>query len=132
MPLEYCVYVLISLKDQNLYVGYTTDLQERLTAHLQIGLAVQGGGRGAVHFQRVEVFQEQQPGGLLGVIEFAGASGILPEHIVNVFECLLKHGHPYSYRHCRHAHRIFSGITSSAYPARSGAYGSGRGSLAHS
>ena len=33
MRLKYCVYVLISLKDGNLYVGYTTDLQERLTAH---------------------------------------------------------------------------------------------------
>jgi len=35
MPLEYCVYVLISLKDKNLYVGYTTDLQKRLTAHFE-------------------------------------------------------------------------------------------------
>lgn len=35
MRLKYCVYVLISLKDKNLYVGYTTDLQERLTAHFQ-------------------------------------------------------------------------------------------------
>jgi len=33
MRLAFCVYVLISLKDRNLYVGYTTDLQERLTAH---------------------------------------------------------------------------------------------------
>lgn len=33
MRLQYCVYVLISLKDRNLYVGYTTDLQKRLTAH---------------------------------------------------------------------------------------------------
>ena len=33
MRLQYCVYVLISLKDRNLYVGYTTDLQQRLTAH---------------------------------------------------------------------------------------------------
>ena len=35
MRLKYCVYVLISLKDKNLYVGYTTDLQERLTAHFK-------------------------------------------------------------------------------------------------
>lgn len=33
MRLQYCVYVLISLKDRNLYVGYTIDLQQRLTAH---------------------------------------------------------------------------------------------------
>jgi putative endonuclease len=35
MRLTYCVYVLISLKDKNLYVGYTTDLQERLTTHFK-------------------------------------------------------------------------------------------------
>ena len=35
MRLEYCVYVLISLKDKNLYVGYTMNLQERLTAHFK-------------------------------------------------------------------------------------------------
>ena len=35
MRLNYCVYVLISLQDGNLYVGYTTDLQERLTAHFK-------------------------------------------------------------------------------------------------
>ena len=35
MRLKYCVYVLISLKDQNLYVGYTTNLQERLSAHFK-------------------------------------------------------------------------------------------------
>ena len=31
--LQQCVYVLISLKDKNLYVGYTANLQTRLTAH---------------------------------------------------------------------------------------------------
>lgn len=31
--LEYCVYVLISLKDKDLYVGITTNLKERLTSH---------------------------------------------------------------------------------------------------
>lgn len=35
MRLKYCVYVLISLKDKALYVGYTTNLQERLTAHFK-------------------------------------------------------------------------------------------------
>jgi len=35
MRLQYCVYVLISLKDGNLYVGYTTELQKRLTAHFK-------------------------------------------------------------------------------------------------
>jgi len=32
--LQYCVYVLQSLKDQNLYIGYTTNLHERLTSHI--------------------------------------------------------------------------------------------------
>jgi putative endonuclease len=35
MRLKYCVYVLISLKDKNLYVGYTTNLTNRLTAHFK-------------------------------------------------------------------------------------------------
>lgn len=31
--LQYCVYVLLSLHDGNFYVGFTTDLQRRLTEH---------------------------------------------------------------------------------------------------
>jgi len=31
--LQYCVYVLLSMCDGNLYVGFTTDLQRRLTEH---------------------------------------------------------------------------------------------------
>ncbi|MCL4364699.1 GIY-YIG nuclease family protein, partial [Patescibacteria group bacterium] len=31
--LKYCVYVLISLKDKDLYVGITTNLKQRLTSH---------------------------------------------------------------------------------------------------
>lgn len=31
--LEHCVYVLFSLKDRQFYVGYTTDLKQRLTDH---------------------------------------------------------------------------------------------------
>ena len=34
-PLPYCVYVLLSLKDDNFYVGYTTDLPRRLDEHYQ-------------------------------------------------------------------------------------------------
>lgn len=33
MILPYCVYVLVSLKDGKTYVGYTTDLQQRLATH---------------------------------------------------------------------------------------------------
>jgi len=31
--LQYCIYVLISLKENNLYIGLTTDLKQRLTDH---------------------------------------------------------------------------------------------------
>ena len=52
---------------------------------------VEGGFGGFVVLQGVEVFQEQQPGGLPGVIEFAGAAGIFPEDVINVFEGLFEH-----------------------------------------
>lgn len=42
-------------------------------------------------FEGVEVFQEEQPRGLLGVVEFAGATGVFPEDVVNVFEGLFEH-----------------------------------------
>ena len=32
--LLYCVYVLYSLKDKRFYIGYTTNLHERLTSHI--------------------------------------------------------------------------------------------------
>lgn len=31
--LQYCIYVLLSMHDGDLYVGFTTDLQRRLTEH---------------------------------------------------------------------------------------------------
>lgn len=31
--LQHCVYVLLSQKDQKFYVGYTSDLKQRLTNH---------------------------------------------------------------------------------------------------
>jgi putative endonuclease len=34
-PLPYCVYVLLSEKDGNFYVGFTTDLSRRLEEHFQ-------------------------------------------------------------------------------------------------
>ena len=32
--LKYCVYVLISKRDNNFYIGYTTNLHNRLTSHI--------------------------------------------------------------------------------------------------
>ena len=55
-------------------------------------LAVERGFGGLVVFEGIEVFQEEQPRGLLGVVEFAGATGIFPEDIVDVFEGLFEHG----------------------------------------
>ena len=31
--LQFCVYVLLSLKDNKFYIGFTTDLRQRLTDH---------------------------------------------------------------------------------------------------
>ena len=33
MKLKHCVYVLYSLKDKKQYIGYTTNLKQRLTDH---------------------------------------------------------------------------------------------------
>ncbi len=33
--LEYCVYVLQSLKDKNFYIGFTSNLHQRLTSHIK-------------------------------------------------------------------------------------------------
>ena len=50
---------------------------------------------GAVLFQAVEVFEEEEPGGLLGVVEFCGAAGFLVEDVVYVFEGLPNIGGEY-------------------------------------
>ena len=43
---------------------------------------------GFILLQALQIFEEEQPGGLLGVIEIRGATGLLPEKIVYVFEGL--------------------------------------------
>ncbi len=35
MKLQYCVYILLSLKDDKLYIGLTTNLKQRLTDHFK-------------------------------------------------------------------------------------------------
>ena len=47
---------------------------------------------GFVLLQPVEVFQEKQPRGLLGGVQLAGATGVLSEHVVDVFAGLLEPG----------------------------------------
>ncbi len=58
-------------------------------------LAVQCGLGGFIVFEGIEVFQEEEPRSLLGVIEFAGAACIFPENIVDIFEGLFKHAKPF-------------------------------------
>ena len=53
---------------------------------LELGLLLVG------PLQIIEVLEEQNPGGLLGVVEFRGAAGLFPQNIVDVFESLFEHG----------------------------------------
>jgi len=54
--------------------------------------ALQLGFHGLVLLQAVQKFQEQQPRGLLGVIQFAGATGLFVQNVVDIFEGLFEHG----------------------------------------
>jgi hypothetical protein len=56
-----------------------------------ISFPFQFGFGGFVGFEGIELFQEQEPGTLLGVIQLAGASGVFPEDVVDVFEGLFEH-----------------------------------------
>ncbi len=55
-----------------------------------IAAALQGGHGGPVVFEPVEVLEEQQPGGLLGIIELGAAAGLLAQAVVDGAERLLK------------------------------------------
>jgi hypothetical protein len=48
--------------------------------------AVERGFGGFVLFESGEIFQEQQPRGLFGVIQLRGATGFLVENVVNALE----------------------------------------------
>lgn len=65
-------------------VGWVKDVAVRPA--LELGLDR------AVLLQGVEVFQEQQPGGLLGVVQLAGAARVLVQDVVDVLEHLLESG----------------------------------------
>jgi hypothetical protein len=47
--------------------------------------------RGFIGFERIEVFQEQQPRALFRVIQLTGASGIFVQDVVDIFKGLFKH-----------------------------------------
>ena len=53
--------------------------------------AVQLCFRCLVSFQRIKIFQEKKPRTLFCIIKLAGATGIFPENIVNIFEGFFKH-----------------------------------------
>ncbi len=62
------------------------DLLQRLRA-----LGVQRGLISAVLLQLVEVFLEQQPGGLLRIVQFGRAARLFPEDAVDVLKGLFEH-----------------------------------------
>ncbi len=57
----------------------------------RVGLADELGLHGAALLQVVQVFEEQNPGGLLGVVQLGRAAGLFPEDVVDVLEGLLEH-----------------------------------------
>jgi hypothetical protein len=64
-----------------------------LVQDVAVFLSLKRGFVGLVLLQAVKVFQEQQLGSLLGVVELGGAAGLFREDIVDVFEGLLERGH---------------------------------------
>ena len=63
--------------------GFVKD--EAVFFAFQLGLC------GFVLLQAIQVFQEQQPGGLLGVVQLGRAPGLCPQHVVDVFKRLFKY-----------------------------------------
>lgn len=57
-----------------------------------VALAVQSGLGGLVLLEAVQIFEKEEPRGLLGVVQLAGATRVLPEDIVDILEGLLEHG----------------------------------------
>jgi len=51
-----------------------------------IFLALQFGLGALVLLQIVEVFQKQQPGGLLSVMKLSGTTGLFPEDVIDVLK----------------------------------------------
>ena len=63
-------------------VGFVEDVRVFLTRESGFGCFIS--------FQCVEVFQEELPRGLLGVVEFAGATGVFPKYVVDILKSLFK------------------------------------------
>jgi len=41
----------------------------------------------------IQVLQEQQPGGLLGIVKLGCATGFFPKNVINISKSLFEHGH---------------------------------------
>ena len=65
-----------------------------LVEDVSVPLAFKRSFVGFVLLQPVQVFREEEPGGLLGIVQFGGAAGLFPEDVVDVLEGLFKHTHP--------------------------------------
>lgn len=57
-----------------------------------MGFPFEHGALGFVVFEVVEVFEKEQPGRLLGVVELRRAASLFPENVVEIFESLFKYG----------------------------------------
>ena len=90
-----CVVVQLSLRILGRGPGAPA---VRLLENVVVGFAIQRRLGGFVLLQSVEILQKQQPGGLLGVVQLAGATGIFPQHVINVLKGLFKHKNPLSFR----------------------------------
>ncbi len=62
------------------------------TDDVLVGFANEFRRSGFVLLQIVEVFEEEYPGGLFHVVEFAAATRVFVEDVVDVFEGLFEHG----------------------------------------
>lgn len=68
---------------------------ERFVENMGVRLPIQSRRRIAFRLQSIQVFQEQQPGSLLSVIQLAGTPRVFPEDVIDVLECLFKHNRFY-------------------------------------
>ncbi len=64
----------------------------RLLEDEAVFLAVQLRFDRFILLKRIEIFQEEEPGRLLDVVEFGGAAGFFPEDVIDIAESLLEHG----------------------------------------
>lgn len=57
----------------------------------RVGAAGEVGVQRATFLQIVEIFEEEEPAGLLDIIEFGRAAGLLPEDVIDIPENLFEH-----------------------------------------